>query len=73
VIWRDDAGVTCRCWNWRQCFRTRITSATTNAMFIIDGLAALGSGGLVAAGDELASSLSRLNPKAAIASRLIPA
>lgn len=25
VIWRDDAGVTCRQWNWRQCTRTRIT------------------------------------------------
>ena len=71
VIWRDDAGVTCRCWNWRQCFRTRITSATTNAVFIIDGLAALGHDGLVAAGDELASSLIGLSPKAAIASRLI--
>jgi len=42
-------------------------------MFIIDGLAALGSDGLAAAGDELASSLIRLNPKAAIASRLIAA
>ena len=26
VIWRDDAGVTCRQWNWRQCTRTRITT-----------------------------------------------
>jgi B3/4 domain len=25
VIWRDDAGVTCRQWNWRQCTRIRIT------------------------------------------------
>ena len=73
VIWRDDAGVTCRCWNWRQCFRTRITPATTNAVFIIDGLAALGHDGLAAAGDDLASSLIGLSPKAAIASRLIAA
>ena len=73
VIWRDDAGVTCRCWNWRQCFRTRITPATVNAVFIIDGLAALGSDGLAAAGDDLASSLIGLSPKAAIASRLITA
>ena len=27
VVWRDDAGVTCRCWNWRQCVRTRITGS----------------------------------------------
>ena len=73
VIWRDDAGVTCRQWNWRQCTRTRITTATTNAVFIIDGLAALGRDGLTAAGNDLASSLIRLSPQAAIASRLITA
>jgi DNA/RNA-binding domain of Phe-tRNA-synthetase-like protein len=71
VIWRDDAGVTCRQWNWRQCTRTRITPATTNAVFIIDGLAALGPDGLAAAGDDLVSSLIRLNPQATIATRLI--
>jgi DNA/RNA-binding domain of Phe-tRNA-synthetase-like protein len=73
VIWRDDAGVTCRQWNWRQCTRTRITPATTNAVFIIDGLAALGRDGLAAAGNDLASSLIRLSPRAAIAGRLIAA
>jgi DNA/RNA-binding domain of Phe-tRNA-synthetase-like protein len=71
VIWRDEVGVTCRQWNWRQCTRTRITTATANAVFIIDGLAALGRDGLTAAGDDLASSLIRLSPQAAIASRLI--
>ena len=25
VIYRDAVGVICRCWNWRQCVRTRIT------------------------------------------------
>ena len=73
VIWRDDAGVTCRQWNWRQCTRTRITMATTNAVYIIDGLAALGRDGLTAAGNDLASSLIRLSPQASIASRLIAA
>jgi DNA/RNA-binding domain of Phe-tRNA-synthetase-like protein len=73
VVWRDEAGVTCRQWNWRQCTRTRITSATTSAVFIIDGLAALGRDGLTAAGNDLASSLIRLSPQAAIASRLITA
>jgi DNA/RNA-binding domain of Phe-tRNA-synthetase-like protein len=73
VVWRDDAGVTCRQWNWRQCTRTRITPATTSAVFIIDALAALGPGALAAAGDDLASSLLLLSPRAAIASRLITA
>jgi len=38
VIWRDDIGVTCRRWNWRQCVRTRLTEQTTEALFIIDAL-----------------------------------
>jgi DNA/RNA-binding domain of Phe-tRNA-synthetase-like protein len=62
VIWRDDAGVTCRCWNWRQCVRTRITHDTTSALFILDGLAELGPDGLVNAGRELAVQLAALHP-----------
>jgi DNA/RNA-binding domain of Phe-tRNA-synthetase-like protein len=71
VIWRDDAGVTCRCWNWRQCTRTRITGETTSALFILDGLAALGEGGLTAAGEALTDHLARLNPGADLTSRRI--
>ena len=62
VIWRDDDGVTCRCWNWRQCVRTRITHATTSAVFILDGLAELGPGGLQAAARDLAGQLAALHP-----------
>ena len=61
VIWRDDAGVTCRRWNWRQCTRTRITAATTRAVFILDGL---GECDMQAAADALVSNLSMLSPKA---------
>jgi DNA/RNA-binding domain of Phe-tRNA-synthetase-like protein len=71
VIWRDDAGVTCRCWNWRQCVRTRITYATANAVFILDGLGALGAAGLAAAGEELAGYLARLHPGAELSQRLL--
>jgi len=71
VVWRDDAGVTCRRWNWRQCSRTRITGSTVTAVFILDGLAALGPAGLRAAGEELAGSLARLSPSARFATRLI--
>ena len=71
VIWRDDRGVTCRRWNWRQCARTRITFSTTRAMFVLDGLAALGVGGLRAAEAELTASLARLSPGAAFTSRLL--
>ena len=71
VVWRDDRGVTCRRWNWRQCARTRITGTTTTAVFVLDGLAALGTGGLHAAAAELTESLTRLSPQAWFASRLM--
>jgi DNA/RNA-binding domain of Phe-tRNA-synthetase-like protein len=71
VVWRDDAGVTCRCWNWRQCVRTRITHATVTAVFVLDGLASLGSAGLAAAGQDLTETLAALHPGARFAARLL--
>ncbi len=73
VIWRDDDGVTCRCWNWRQCVRTRITHDTTRAMFILDGLPELGPDGLAAAGHDLTARLAAFNPGARLAWRRIGA
>lgn len=73
VVWRDDAGVTCRRWNWRQCVRTRITHSTTRGLFILDGLGALGVDGLRAAADELVANLTRLSPGATAVTRLLPA
>src|SRR5215472_13271534 len=73
VVWRDDRGVTCRRWNWRQCARTRITATTTAAVFILDGLAALGTEGLRAAEAELTGALARLSPGATFTSRLLSA
>jgi DNA/RNA-binding domain of Phe-tRNA-synthetase-like protein len=69
VIWRDDIGVTCRRWNWRQCTRTRITDSTINAMFIFDGLAALGQERLTMAGQALIERLTSTNPGARLTSR----
>jgi len=69
VIWRDDAGVTCRAWNWRQCVRTRITLSTTRAVFILDGLAELGEGGLQAARQDLVGHIATLNPGARVSWR----
>jgi DNA/RNA-binding domain of Phe-tRNA-synthetase-like protein len=71
VVWRDDRGVTCRRWNWRQCVRTRISYSTTTAMFVLDGLGALGLSGLRAAEAELTTSLARLSPGATFTSRLL--
>jgi DNA/RNA-binding domain of Phe-tRNA-synthetase-like protein len=38
IVWRDDHGVTCRRWNWRQCVRTQLSGDTQNALFIFDGV-----------------------------------
>ena len=38
VVWRDDSGVTCRRWNWRQEPRTQLTENTTRAFFVFDQL-----------------------------------
>jgi DNA/RNA-binding domain of Phe-tRNA-synthetase-like protein len=70
VVWRDDAGVTCRRWNWRQCVRTRITTETTSAVFILDGLGP-GIAALQEAAGELQETLAALSPGARFARRLL--
>jgi DNA/RNA-binding domain of Phe-tRNA-synthetase-like protein len=64
VIWRDEIGVTCRRWNWRQCVRTRITGSTVNAVFTLDGLGPPAENRLITAGRDLAEQLTALNPGA---------
>lgn len=41
VIYKDDAGVICRRWNWREAERTKLTERTTSAILVIEGLAPL--------------------------------
>lgn len=71
VVWRDDAGVTCRRWNWRQCVRTRLTHRTTRAVFILDALAPMTDDALAAAGDALTGALLESSPGVRIASRVV--
>ena len=72
VVWRDDAGVTCRRWNWRQCTRTRLTTGTTRAVFVLDALAPMDGAALAAAGDALAAALVEGSPGARIERRTLP-
>jgi DNA/RNA-binding domain of Phe-tRNA-synthetase-like protein len=72
VVWRDDTGVTCRRWNWRQCTRTRITDRTTSAVFILDVLDPVSPGEVDSAAYALEAALRALSPEAAIQRRLIP-
>lgn len=60
VVWCDDAGVTCRRWNWRQGRRTALTEATTTALFIFDALAPASDEALEVAADDLIDALGQL-------------
>jgi DNA/RNA-binding domain of Phe-tRNA-synthetase-like protein len=71
VVWRDDAGVTCRRWNWRQAVRTRITTDTRSAVFILDVLDPLTDEAAHAAADALTDALLALSPEAVIHRRLL--
>jgi len=71
VVWRDDAGVTCRRWNWRQAKRTQLSDSTTAALFILDALDPLTDDALEAAAADLTAHLTRLGPGVQIARRLL--
>lgn len=36
VVYKDDAGAVCRCWNWRESLRTILTEDTKNAFLCIE-------------------------------------
>ena len=73
VVWRDDAGVTCRRWNWRQCTRTHITERTKNALFILERLEPYPPARLTAAGDDLAGCCAPSPAGVVIETRLVAA
>jgi DNA/RNA-binding domain of Phe-tRNA-synthetase-like protein len=71
VVWRDDVGVTCRRWNWRQCVRTRLTTSTTSALFILDGLGADACERAEGAATTLMDRLAADSPEATFATRTL--
>lgn len=71
VIWRDDQAVTCRCWNWRQCTRTRLSMSTTRAIFILDALGPMDDQALDTARSALIESLAATNPGATFSHRVL--
>ncbi|MFB7495664.1 B3/4 domain-containing protein [Streptomyces sp. NPDC056161] len=66
VVWRDDTGVTCRRWNWRQGPRTRLTEATASGVFLLEGLAPMPAADVERAAAELAELLEKFSPGARI-------
>lgn len=73
VIWRDDAGVTCRRWNWRQGPRTALSDQTRTALFILDGLGPVSDDQLHAAADALLEALAGLGAELTSERRLLGA
>lgn len=41
VIYRDEIGVICRRWNWREGDRTKITKDTRNAVIVLESIASI--------------------------------
>jgi DNA/RNA-binding domain of Phe-tRNA-synthetase-like protein len=71
VVWRDDLGITCRRWNWRQCVRTRLDESTENVLFILDALAPTSPEALHAATEALVTAVTSDTPGAEAVSRLV--
>ncbi|MDR6353149.1 MULTISPECIES: B3/B4 domain-containing protein [Pantoea] len=66
VVWRDDAGVTCRRWNWRQGVRTRLSIEQTQMWFVLERLPAMPLEALQHAGDMLEQGIQQMMPGAII-------
>ena len=71
VVWCDDAGVTCRRWNWRQARRTQLHDGTMSALFIIDVLDPVTDAEVMVVTDELIGHLCSLGPAVQVAQRLL--
>jgi DNA/RNA-binding domain of Phe-tRNA-synthetase-like protein len=71
IVWADSSGATVRRWNWRQCFRTRITTDTTDAYFVLDRLLPLDTEILMRAGEELVAHMKLLFPEVTISTEVL--
>ncbi|MGI5406390.1 B3/B4 domain-containing protein [Streptomyces chartreusis] len=66
IVWRDEAGVTCRRWNWRQGPRTRLTEETVSGIFLLESLTPMPVADVETAAEELADLLQKFSPGARI-------
>ena len=73
IVWADEAGLTCRRWNWRQGRRTQLTEETRSIYFVLDRLAPYPTETLLAAGSELKEHLRRWFPSCSITTELLSA
>ncbi len=66
VVWRDDAGVTCRRWNWRQSTRTRLDVSSRDMWFVLERLEPMPLGELEKVGEALVAGVLALAPDARV-------
>jgi DNA/RNA-binding domain of Phe-tRNA-synthetase-like protein len=71
VVWADDAGVSCRRWNWRQGTRTRLGEGTTRVLFLLEALEPYSLEALAVAGEDLITRLRRRFPDVLVERRLL--
>ncbi|MCJ8054629.1 B3/4 domain-containing protein [Shinella curvata] len=71
IVWRDDVGVTCRRWNWRQGTRTRLDAIGGRMWFILESLGTMPEWALEEAGNMLVNGLAQLAPGSQITTRVI--
>ena len=38
IVYKDDEGAICRCWNWRESVRTMLTEDIHKAIFVIESV-----------------------------------
>ncbi len=73
VVWRDDEGVTCRRWNWRQGVRTRLDASARQMWFILESLPAMPLSAMQQASDDLVTGLQQMMPGVQVSATLIEA
>jgi len=59
VIYKDDEGTICRCWNWREADRTKLTPKTQNAILVIEGLSPVTRDQIMSATHDLSELITK--------------
>jgi DNA/RNA-binding domain of Phe-tRNA-synthetase-like protein len=54
VVYKDDLGIVCRCWNWRDGIRTMLTEQTSHALLVMESVDPGRHGALAEAAQQLA-------------------
>ncbi|WP_019230058.1 B3/4 domain-containing protein [Sedimentibacter sp. B4] len=58
IVYKDDMGAICRCWNWREAVRTMLTENTKNAFMCIESVDETRSAEFENALNDLAANVS---------------